>query len=799
MNDGRNKSRSPLHIAATYNIFPILRYLQTQYKNESSSVDWDERNVNGESALYLCARHNCKEALDILLAQRASVNAFGGFFGSPLQASAFHGHTGIMELLLDHQADPFLEGKYQNVLYAAFAGGHVDAIQALLEREYITSRSNLDDPQLQISYAGQLRAVTLLLDRPAFSKLNDLSGDECEFIDLLVFLIGMQQIRCLRFSAPSSKEQLLQLASFAGQEAVVEAALASLKNVNACGGHFGNALHAASFGGHENMVRLLIARGADVNQKGRYGTNIDAAALGGYDDIIRTLLLNGAEKNSLNIAIMHAASNGRYSTVRLFIDLAKSSPHDKYCINWQGESAAAAFRGHLDIMRLMLDYDLGKGYEYEALETALVGGHERAVELLADHLGLTRKPRSESRHFDDPDVSQPSDLLPSGMKDELQQHLAQGYHEMKYRTKLKAERRRLGSLSWGSRNKHLGEGTLKRTRTEALDLSELEKSLEVGLMSEAEVVDIVKMQGQSSLLPIAAEQGLTRIVRILLDRGAKADPPRDFYEPTPRKLTIVETAASRGHTDVVTTFLDHGAALGQTLLLAIKSAHEELVGALLLRCPNTVLDSLGDPETFRSKYPQLVKSHNSGTYQSLICQYALPLAVVWNHERVLQVILRHARTRRKAAPGFAIVVAARYGNEQTLRLLLEYRAQDAGLEDVAELHEQSALVQAAREAVLNMHTGCLQIILNATKSQDLHCALRAVAMKEAAFMVQRATINLLHDSVPPNEGIQLLGAALVALCSTKPTQTGITSDFQRRPYSISSIPSQEKPSYEMST
>ena len=45
-------------------------------------------------------------------------------------------------------------------------------------------------------------------------------------------------------------------------------------DVNAQGGEYGNALYAASFGGHENVVSTLIERGADVNAQGGYYGNV---------------------------------------------------------------------------------------------------------------------------------------------------------------------------------------------------------------------------------------------------------------------------------------------------------------------------------------------------------------------------------------------------------------------------------------------------------------------------------------------------------------------------------------------
>ncbi|KZP13166.1 hypothetical protein FIBSPDRAFT_753838 [Athelia psychrophila] len=61
------------------------------------------------------------------------------------------------------------------------------------------------------------------------------------------------------------------------------------------GGKYGNALQAALVGGHDEIVRLLLERGADVNAQGGWHRNVLRAALrSGCDVIVRLLLENGA-------------------------------------------------------------------------------------------------------------------------------------------------------------------------------------------------------------------------------------------------------------------------------------------------------------------------------------------------------------------------------------------------------------------------------------------------------------------------------------------------------------------------
>jgi len=107
----------------------------------------------------------------------------------------------------------------------------------------------------------------------------------------------------------------LQAASAGGHKTVVNLLIHAGAEVNASGGQFGNALEAASAGGHDHVARALLSAGALVDmQGGIHGNALHAALVGGHEAVVQLLLRTGASVG-LNIrlpgAIYHALNSAR--------------------------------------------------------------------------------------------------------------------------------------------------------------------------------------------------------------------------------------------------------------------------------------------------------------------------------------------------------------------------------------------------------------------------------------------------------------------------------------------------------
>jgi len=175
----------------------------------------------------------------------------------------------------------------------------------------------------------------------------------------------------------------LMEAAAAKQWNIVRLLLAKGADVNV-NDHGHTVLHYAAEQGNREMVILLLTKGADLNTKGRYGhTPLHRALHEGHKEIAETLISKGASVNAKDYA---GATPLHYSAFRSYKDVNKLL--FKLGCSIGTEIHDAAVLGNLDEIRSLLASNpqlinaKDEAWEYTPLCCSAANGHKDIVEFL---------------------------------------------------------------------------------------------------------------------------------------------------------------------------------------------------------------------------------------------------------------------------------------------------------------------------------------------------------------------------------------------------------------------------------
>ena len=216
----------------------------------------------------------------------------------------------------------------------------------------------------------------------------------CSLLEVSLEALKNEEILAAFDFRDSRDHTPLTLAATCGHDEMVNLLLEKGANVNMKGGVYGSALQAASFIGHGQVVKLLLDHGADVNiQGGHYGSALQAASFIGHEQVVKLLLDHGANVNMkggyYNSALQAASFIGHGQVVKLLLDYGADVNTIQGGLFYGSALQAASANGHEQVVKLLLDYGANvnmKGGVYDsALEAASTGGHKQVVKLLLDH------------------------------------------------------------------------------------------------------------------------------------------------------------------------------------------------------------------------------------------------------------------------------------------------------------------------------------------------------------------------------------------------------------------------------
>ncbi|KAJ3967390.1 ankyrin repeat-containing domain protein, partial [Lentinula raphanica] len=419
---------------------------------------------------------------------------------------------------------------------------------------------------------------------------------------------------------------VIQAAAYGGHKDIVELLLDNGADIEAQGGFHGTAIEAAAAKGHKDIVELLLLHNANVNtQGGYYGTAMQAAAAEGYKDVVELLLLHNADVNAQSgeygTAIEAAAELGHKDIVELLLK------HNAD-VNIQGgyyESVmkAATAQGHIDILEILLLHgadvnDVQSGEFGTAIEVAAEVGSKDIVEWLLMHnadvniqggyFGTAIEAAAEEGH---------KDIVELLLIHNADINAQAGY----YGTAMQ------GAASEGHK-----------------DIIELLLSHGANINAQAGYY--------GTALHAAAAKGHKDIVELLLNHGANLNTQAGYYG------TALQGAATNGHKDIVEFLLNHDADLstqvgyyGTAIQGAAANGHKDIIELLLEHGANT--------------------NAQAGYYGT-----AIQAATAEGHKNIVELLLLHGAEINISAGyfGTAVQAAAARGHSDIVQLLLDHKA-----------------------------------------------------------------------------------------------------------------------------
>ncbi|KAI7808558.1 ankyrin repeat domain-containing protein 50 [Triplophysa rosa] len=549
-----NQGQTALTLAARQGHVGVLQvfldWVQEQgSKSPTARALLEHADNEGWTALRSAAWGGYKEAVSLLLEAGAEIDGCDSDGRTALRAAGWGGHEEILLTLLDHCAEvDCADREGRTPLIAAAYMGHKEAVEILLNAGANVNLSD-GDGRTALSVAalcvpsatggrGHGEVVSLLLERGSDPEHKDSDGMTPL---LLASYEGHEEVVELLLEAgadvdessgahPSAITPLLAAAAM-GHAGTVNLMLFWGAAVDGIDGEGRTALCLAAAKGSVEVVRTLLDRGLDENHKDDLGwTPLHAAACEGHKSVcaILTEQSSMARVGELDVEgrspLILAAQEGHCSTVRLLLD--RRSPIDHRAYDGHSALTAAALQGHGDIVELLMrrgaDTDVRDAEGRPLLYLLVLEGHLDMAALLIEKGGVPLESKDAEGRTALHVAAWHGDLDGIAML-------------LKYGADLDAQdldgRPPLHSVAWRG---HVDAGRLL-LRAKGLN------------------VDLACKQQGATALGIAAQEGHTEIVAMLLEKGAKPDHV-DRYGRSP-----VKVAGKHGHFLIVRLLESYGA------------------------------------------------------------------------------------------------------------------------------------------------------------------------------------------------------------------------------------------------
>jgi ankyrin repeat protein len=263
-------------------------------------ADVNAAEPDGATALHWAAYHGDLDIVQLLIAAGARVDHANDLSITPLALASENGHTAIAERLLARGANPNAASETGvTPLMRAARAGHVAIVRALLPRKANVNAAESDRQQTALMWAAAQRhpdVVRVLLENGADVKARTVVRRLTVMLDQ-----GPPGVKTAKEHAHAINAGGSTALLFAAASGDVESARLLLDrgaDVNDTAADGNSALVLAAFQGNGAVARLLLDRGADPNAAGAGYSALHAAVLRGDALTVKALLAKGANPDA---------------------------------------------------------------------------------------------------------------------------------------------------------------------------------------------------------------------------------------------------------------------------------------------------------------------------------------------------------------------------------------------------------------------------------------------------------------------------------------------------------------------